>query len=100
MKIRGGSATALCQCRRCEGVRWSLERQIATHPRSSTAPITRPRMEAAMKRICFIRLFALGTTALSLAALGHSEDAGKAAKGEKLGRVLFKTTCTPQAQKQ
>jgi tetratricopeptide (TPR) repeat protein len=59
-------------------------------------------MEAAMKRIPFIRLFALGSAALSLAAFGHSDDSGKGqdAKGEKLGRVLFKTTCTPGAQKQ
>jgi len=55
-----------------------------------------------MKRILFIRLFALGSTALSLAAFGHADDSdkGQASKGEKLGSVLFKTTCTPEAQKQ
>ena len=51
-----------------------------------------------MKPIHFIRLCALGSAALSLAAFGHADDPGKGQ--EKLGKVLFKTTCTPDAQKQ
>lgn len=54
-----------------------------------------------MKRVCVACAFALGAVTLSLAAFGHSDEAAaNAPKGEKLGRVLFKTTCTPQAQKQ
>ena len=44
------------------------------------------------------RLLALALSTLSLAAFAHTDDAAR--QGEKLGRVLFKTTCTPEAQKQ
>ena len=37
--------------------------------------------------------------AFAVPAFAHPDDAGKPAK-EKLGRVLFKTSCTPEAQKQ
>ncbi|HWH39784.1 MAG TPA: hypothetical protein VNU21_08090 [Usitatibacter sp.] len=53
-----------------------------------------------MKQICLACLFALGTSTLSLAAFGHSDDAANAPKVEKFGRVLFKTTCTLAAQEQ
>jgi tetratricopeptide (TPR) repeat protein len=53
-----------------------------------------------MKQIRFVFLFALGIFALSPMAFGHSDDSAKGAKGEKLGRVLFKTTCAPEAQRQ
>ena len=43
-------------------------------------------------------LVALAATTLPFAALAHGDDL--AAKNAKLGKVLFKTTCTPEAQKQ
>ncbi len=46
------------------------------------------------------RLLVLAFSTLSLAALAHTDDAVPSRQGEKLGRVLFKTTCTPEAQKQ
>ena len=40
--------------------------------------------------------------ALATGALAHQDDAAsqRTPKGEKLGRVLFKTSCTPEAQKE
>jgi tetratricopeptide (TPR) repeat protein len=43
--------------------------------------------------------FALLACSLSTAVFAHGDDKVKA-KGERLGRVLFKTSCTPEAQKQ
>ena len=42
-----------------------------------------------------VSLFVFAATGV----LAHAEDA-KSAKKEKLGQVLFKTSCSPEAQKQ
>ena len=39
-------------------------------------------------------------SAVTAVALAHGDDPKSSANGEKLGRVLFKTSCTPEAQKQ
>jgi tetratricopeptide (TPR) repeat protein len=39
-------------------------------------------------------------SAVSAAVFAHGDDPKAKAGGEKLGRVLFKTSCTPEAQKQ
>src|SRR6266571_2454778 len=41
-------------------------------------------------------------SAVASAAIAHQDDAARQGKpkGEKLGRVLFKTSCTPEAQKE
>ena len=39
-------------------------------------------------------------SAIAAAAIAHSGDPKDKTKGEKLGRVLFKTSCTPAAQKE
>jgi tetratricopeptide (TPR) repeat protein len=39
------------------------------------------------------------SSAVSAVAWAHSDDPKAKAKGEKLGQVLFKTSCTPEAQK-
>src|SRR5258706_1824122 len=44
-------------------------------------------------------LVAVVSAAFSLPALAHGDDV-KAARAEKLGKVLFRTSCTPEAQKQ
>lgn len=55
-----------------------------------------------MKREPFVSLVAAVLFTLSFPALSHSGDAGResAKSGEKLGRVLFKTTCSAAAQAQ
>ena len=51
---------------------------------------------AAIRRVL---LPAIAASSLCLSALAHDE-AAPAAKNGKLGRVLFQTTCTPDAQQQ
>jgi tetratricopeptide (TPR) repeat protein len=59
-------------------------------------------MEVAMKPFLRVLLFACPIAVLPLPALSHTDDAARDARkpSQKLGRVLFKTTCSPEAQKQ
>jgi len=57
-------------------------------------------MEVIMKKSLLKFAFALLASAVTAAVFAHSEDPKDKAKGEKLGRVLFKTSCTPEAQKE
>jgi len=45
-------------------------------------------------------VFILFASTVSAAVFAHGDDPKAKEKGEKLGRVLFKTSCTPEAQKQ
>ena len=45
-------------------------------------------------------VFLLFASTASAAVFAHGDDPKAKEKGEKLGRVLFKTSCTPEAQKQ
>jgi len=53
-----------------------------------------------MKKIWLKFAFALLASAVTAAVFAHSGDPKDKTKGEKLGKVLFKTSCTPEAQKQ
>ena len=53
-----------------------------------------------MKTKFLTRALLLLVSAISAAAFAHSGDPKAKAKSETLGRVLFKTSCTPEAQKQ
>jgi tetratricopeptide (TPR) repeat protein len=55
-----------------------------------------------MKPQCLILAVSLLAGVCVTGALAHQDDAvsQKKPKGEKLGRVLFKTSCTPEAQKE
>jgi tetratricopeptide (TPR) repeat protein len=55
-------------------------------------------VEVIMKKIWLKFAFALLASAVTAAVFAHSGDPKD--KGEKLGRVLFKTSCTPEAQKE
>jgi tetratricopeptide (TPR) repeat protein len=55
-----------------------------------------------MKPTCLMLAVSLMASVGVTAVLAHQDDAASQRKsgGEKLGRVLFKTSCTPQAQKE
>ncbi len=53
-----------------------------------------------MKKILLKFAFALLASVVTAAVFAHSGDPKDKTKGEKLGKVLFKTSCTPEAQKQ
>ena len=44
--------------------------------------------------------FALVASAIAITGFAHSGDTKDPITGEKLGRVLFKTSCSPQAQRE
>ena len=55
-----------------------------------------------MKPQCLILAVSLLASVCTTSVLAHQDDAASQSqpKGEKLGRVLFKTSCTPEAQKE
>ena len=53
-----------------------------------------------MKTIFLNLALILLSSAISASVIAHGDDPKAKAKDEKLGRVLFKTSCTPEAQKQ
>ena len=55
-----------------------------------------------MKPTCLILAVSLMASVGVTAVLAHQDDAvsQRKSEGESLGRVLFKTSCTPQAQKE
>ena len=55
-----------------------------------------------MKPKCLILAVSLLASVCTTSVLAHQDDAVSQSqpKGEKLGRVLFKTSCTPEAQKE
>jgi tetratricopeptide (TPR) repeat protein len=57
-------------------------------------------VEVIMKTKLLKLVLALLASAVTAAVFAHGDDPKDKAKGEKLGRVLFKTSCTPEAQKQ
>src|SRR5882724_2088587 len=59
-----------------------------------------PREEDIMKTKFLKLVPILLASAVSAAVFAHGDDPKAKVKGEKLGRVLFKTSCTPEAQKQ
>src|SRR5438094_5537529 len=56
---------------------------------------------ASMKTQCLMLAVCLMAGVCTTGVLAHQDDATSQSKpkGEKLGRVLFKTSCTPEAQK-
>jgi tetratricopeptide (TPR) repeat protein len=53
-----------------------------------------------MKTNVLKRVLLVLASAVSASVLAHGDDPKASAQGEKLGRVLFKTSCAPEAQKQ
>ncbi len=62
--------------------------------------VRQPTVEVIMKKSLLKFAFALLASAVTAAVFAHSGDPKDKTKGEKLGKVLFKTSCTPEAQKQ
>src|SRR5712691_2675686 len=62
--------------------------------------VRQPTVEVIMKKILLKFAFALLASVVTAAVFAHSGDPKDKTKGEKLGKVLFKTSCTPEAQKQ
>src|SRR6266849_5762934 len=84
---------------RVHGARDSSEYDEVIPARKGSASRCSSYRENAMRLKLIVPLVTAIYSFASGGALAHDESKS-AAKPEKLGRVLFKTSCTPEAQKQ